>query len=54
MERKIYNKSEKDELQKIAISILDGLRPKHLRIHEIRTILTMAYDLLEDTVIREK
>lgn len=43
-----------EELKAIAIEIIDLLRPKHLRITDIRKVLSHISDLLEFVVVREK
>lgn len=43
-----------EDLKAIAIEIIDWLRPKHLRITDIRKVLNHISDLLEFVVVREK
>lgn len=51
MPNKIYTQ---DDLNKIASEIIDMLRPKHLRVFEIRQILNMAMEKTDCIVLREK
>lgn len=43
-----------DELKEIAVEIIDSLRPKHLRVCDIRKIMRYGYELIECVVLREK
>lgn len=51
MENKIYSD---DELTEIAKSLIEGLRPMHLRVFEIRIVLEKACGLLDCIVLRER
>lgn len=51
MHGKFYNN---DDLKEIAIEIIDMLRPKHLRVKEIKEILSIAIAMTENIVLREK
>lgn len=42
------------ELNEIASEIIDMLRPKHLRVFEIRQVLNMAMEKTDCIVLREK
>lgn len=44
----------KDELKEIATSLIEFMRPMHLRVFEIRNVLKMTYDLLDYIMLREK
>lgn len=51
MPDKIYHDKE---LKEIAMEIMDSLRPKHLRVCEIKKVLKFANELTECIVLREK
>lgn len=42
------------ELDAIALEVIDMLRPKHLRICEVKNVLQLAMMKIECVVLREK
>ncbi len=51
MPEKSYSKND---LKEIAREIMDSLRPKHLRVCEIKEVFKYACELTECIVLREK
>lgn len=51
MQEKVYSE---DDLKEIAKEIIDMLRPKHLRVCDIKKILRYAIEKTEYIVLRER
>ena len=43
-----------DEIREIAKEIMEGLRPKHLAVYQIKQVANALMDLSEYIVLREK